>query len=132
MHTPMVNTPITKRWRTWLWSAVGVGLLAAVLSSSAVALPSDASGNLDRNENQLPRLAPDACYASSSVNADGQSNFPVAFRLRRNGELVASNETTLFRANNGTIAFQPGLYELVAVNQKPDWPARVTMSLVCY
>jgi hypothetical protein len=134
MHTPMVNTPITKRWRTWLWSAVGVGLLAAVLSSSAVALPSDASGNLDRtdNANMYPRLAPDACYASSSVNADGQSNFPVVFRLRRNGELVASNETTLFRANNGTIAFQPGLYELVAVNQKPDWPARVTMSLVCY
>ncbi len=128
-----MHTPTTRTWRAWLWSAVGIGLLAAVLSSSAVALPSDASGNLDRttNENQFPRLAPDSCYANSSVNANGQANFPVAFRLRRNGELVASDTTTLFRANNMTIAFQPGLYELVAVNQQPEWPARITMSLVC-
>jgi hypothetical protein len=104
----------------------------SVLSGSAVALPSDASGNLDRNENQFPRMAPDACYASSSVNADGQGNFPMAFRLRRNGEVVASDVTTLFRANNGTIAFQRGLSELVAVNQRPEWPARLPMALVCH
>jgi len=127
-----MHPPMTTRWRTWLWSAIGISLLAVVLTSSAVALPSDASGNLDRNENQLPRLAPDACFASSSVNADGQSNVPVAFRLRWNGELVASAVTPWFQANNGTFPFQPGVYELVAVNQTPDWPARVTMSLVCY
>jgi hypothetical protein len=110
---------------------VGISLLAAVLSDSAVALPSDASGTLDHHENQLPRLAPDACYASSSVNASGQSNFPVAFRLRRNGSQVASDVTTWFQANNGTIPFQTGLYELVAVNQTPEKSARVTLSLVC-
>jgi hypothetical protein len=72
------------------------------------------------------------CYASTGFNASGQSNFPVAFRLRRDGTVIASDVTTWFQANNGTIAFQPGTYELVAVNQTPNRPARISMSLTCH
>jgi hypothetical protein len=57
------------------------GLLAVTLSGSAMALPNDASGNLDLNSNGLPRLSPDICYAANSVNAIGSSNFPVGFCL---------------------------------------------------
>jgi len=126
-----MKTSATRPWRKWVLSATSIGLLAAVMSTSAVALPSDASGNLDINSNGYPRLAPDTCYASSGVNASGQSNVPVAFRLRRDGIVVATDTATWFQANNSTIPFQPGTYEFVAVNQTSNRPARIIMSLTC-
>jgi hypothetical protein len=121
------------QWRKWMWSATAAGVLAVTIASGAMALPSDASGRMDLNENGYATLAPDTCYASSGINASGQSDFPVAWRLRRDGVVVASDVTTWFQANNGTIQFRPGTYELRAVNnQRPTDPVRLTMSLVCH
>ena len=113
--------------------ATSIGLIAALVGGTAAALPTDASGNLDLNSNGLPRLSPDTCYAASSVNATGQSNFPVAFKLFRDGAPVSADPSgTWFQANNGTFQFQPGMYELVAVNNTPSRKARVILSLVCH
>ena len=126
-----MKTSATRHWRKWILSATSVGLLAAVMSTSAAALPTDASGNLDINNNGYPRLATDACYASNGINASGQSDFPVGWRVRRDGTVVSSDMATMFRANNGTIQFQPGTYQLFAVNETPNRPARVILSLTC-
>ena len=128
-----MKTLATHKGRQWMWSATAAALLAVTISSGAVALPSDASGHMDINDNGFATLAPDMCYASSGINASGQSDFPVTWRLRRDGVVVASDVTTWFQANNGTIQFQPGTYELKAVNnQRPNDPVRLTMSLVCH
>ena len=106
--------------------------LAVVMSSPAWALPTDASGTLDLNDAGLPRLAPDSCYAVNGVNAIGSANFPVRFRLSRDGNPVTADvDTTWFQANNSTFSFQPGTYQLVAVNRNPARPARIMMSLNC-
>ena len=126
-----MQTSAIRRGRQWIWSAIGLSLLAAGMSTSAVALPSDASGNLDTNNNRYPRLATDACYASNGINASGQSDFPMGWRVRREGTVVASDMATMFRANNGTIQFQAGPYQLFAVNENPNRPARVILSLTC-
>jgi hypothetical protein len=128
-----MKTLTTHKWRTWMWSTATAGLLAVTLSSGAMALPSDASGHMDINETGFATLEPDSCFASSGINASGQSDFPVAWRLRRDGVAVATDVTTSFQANNGTIQFLPGTYELRAVNnQRPTESVRLTMSLVCH
>ena len=124
-----------RQWRKWIWSATSMVLLAAVMSTSAVAVPRDASGNLSLNSNGKPRLSPDTCYASSAVYANGQSSnqVPVAFRLFRNGmEVAQASPATGFQVPNPDFTFQPGWYEFVAVdNLTPDTPARIIMSLSC-
>ncbi|WP_137937746.1 hypothetical protein [Chitinivorax sp. B] len=117
-----------------LFKVLSGTLFVACVSQAAMALPSDASGSLDMNGNGLPRLTTDTCYASynGSINAMGQSNFPVAFRLFRDGiPVTADSAATWFQANNSTIAFQPGNYQMIAVNKMPTRPARITMSLTC-
>lgn len=127
-----MNTKVIKDSRKRFLPLTAVGLLTAVMSSSALALPSDASGNLDVTAGGLPRLSTDACFAANSVNAMGSSNFPVRFNLFRDGIRVSGDgDTTLFTANNSTINFQPGIYKLSAVNTNPTRPARIIMSLVC-
>jgi hypothetical protein len=128
---------VMRPWRRWLLSTTSVGLLAAVMSTSAGAVPRDASCNLDINNNGFPRLSPDTCYASNGVFANGQSSnqVPVAFRLFRDGVKVSEAAPALaFQVpGNPDFTFQPGLYEFVAVNNlTPTYPARIIMSLSCY
>jgi hypothetical protein len=58
----------------------------------------------------------------------------VAFRLRRDGIVVSeAAPATSFQVPNPQFTFQPGMYELVAVNnQTPNTPARLILSLSCY
>ena len=58
-----MKTSAIRHWRKRILSVTSVSLLAAVMSTSAVALPRDASGNLDINSNGFPRLSPDQCYS---------------------------------------------------------------------
>jgi hypothetical protein len=109
-------------------------LVAAALTSNlAAALPNNASGHIDLNSNGLPRLSPDTCYAMNSVTATGSSNIAVNYRLFRDMEPipVAQAETTWFSADNSTIDFRPGRYQLVGINKTPTRPARVVMTLNC-
>lgn len=127
MNTKVIKNPL-KRFLPITTAA----LLTAIMSSSALALPSDASGNLDVTAGGLPRLSPDTCFAANSVNAMGSSNFPVRFRLFRDGSIVSKDgDTAFFKADNGTFQFLPGTYKLEAINTNPTRPARIIMSLVC-
>ena len=131
-----MKTSAIRHGRKRIVSITSVGLLAAVMSTSAIALPRDASGNLEINNNGFPRLSPDTCYATTAVYASGQSTngVPVAFRLRRDGIVVSeAAPATSFQVPNPQFTFQPGMYELVAANnQTPNTPARLILSLSCY
>lgn len=117
--------------RTYFARISGTGFLAGaatlVACGTAMAVTNVAGGNLDLNSGGLPRLSPDTCVAMTRVDAKGRTNFPAAFRLFRDGVPVsADQETTDFHADNTTIAFQPGRYELVVVNKRPDRKLRVS------
>jgi hypothetical protein len=132
-----MKTSVMRQWRKRIVSVTSVGLLAAVLSTSASALPRDASGNLDLNNNGMPRLSPDQCYATTAVYANGQSSngVPVAFRLFRDGVKVSEATSALAFQVPGDpyFTFQPGMYQLVAVNNlTPYTAARLILSLSCY
>jgi hypothetical protein len=107
--------------------ALLAGTIALLTCGASMAVTNVAGGNLDLNANGFPRLAPDTCYAYTRVDAKGRTNFPAAFRLFRDGVPVsADQETAEFHADNSTIDFRPGRYELVVVNKRPDRKLRVS------
>lgn len=101
-----------------------------------------ASGILDKNSNKQPRLATAECEAMEFVRAKGQSNFAIGLRLFYRPSVQAqqvavaggNSLTELTIDEDSDFSFQPGLYQLVAVNNNaktPQRPATITLKLSC-
>src|SRR5690349_20227798 len=91
-----------------------------------------ASGILDKNSYKQPRLATAECAAMNFVRAKAESNFLTGLRLfyrpsAQAPQVAVAGGNALTELNidaASAFPFQPGLYQLVAVNNNTKTPQR--------
>lgn len=131
-----MNTKVIKDSRKRSVSLTMAGLLTAVMSSNAIAADVTANGDLKDNNDLAsarPVLSTAECVAFYSVTASGDSNFPGAYKVFRDGAPVGGDrETASYRFSEAVpIQGVPTRYRIQVVNRNPSRWLRVGMKVSC-
>ena len=134
-----MNSQAIKNSRKRFLSITAAAVLAAAMSSNALAAGSSATVNLENGA----LIFLDDCPASSFVMASGMSNFAVRFRVRyapdsfSNKTRVWEDTITSFSVKsdindpqNSTFPFRPGVYQVNALNTSGR-NAKVQLTISC-